>query len=381
MNLQVWNILKFTVKKFGNYVYRTGGFAPRTYRFDAVFRQDYMQHAIGWYSETTPDVFVILEAQCDRDTNLGDPMPMNSAAGITMMLDYLKGWDTDDWRVVPPLKCNPAHVDGGDNVAHEVVAVFYRADRFQLTGPLARPAGGWPAPWDDDDITGNPATSGQVRFYTAAGAEIDFPDNYHRRPFMVDLQERAGRGRLFRLLFSHTSPGFHVGGTQAIAEIRELQVNGNGQPDVFVSAGDFNVNARNAHGAAAGFQPLANIGFDRIFSDRNAISTITKPKVGAYPLDPAGAFPRFPDGYLQDKILDNFLLRYNTNYRWTKRPIEAFVYDPVRGFPNNYGTTMDQTLNDIAALPMRSIATFREWQNFWSIRATSDHLSTYMAIR
>ena len=381
MLLQVWNILKFTQKKFGNYVHKTTGFAPTTTVHNAFYRHDYMAYAMGFSSDIYPDVFVILETMCDKNTALGDPFPVNSAAGVTTMLDYMKNWlGEDNWRVVPPLKCNPANVAGGQNVASEGVAVFYRHDHFELTGPWNRPAAGWPAPWDDDDITGNPAKSGQMRYYNGAN-EIEFPDDYHRRPFMVDLRERDGKRRTFRMLFSHTSPGFHVGGTQAIGQIPELSVNGAGQPDVFIVAGDFNVNAKNAHGATAGFQPLANIGFARFFDDRNVISTMTKKKVGSYALDPAGVFPHFPDGYLKDEVLDNFLMRYNTNYRWARKPMTGYFYDPIRGYPAAYGTTMDQPLATIAALPAQSIQTFRLWENYWHVRATSDHLSIYLEVK
>ena len=84
---------------------------------------------------------------------------------------------------------------------------------------------------------------------------------------------------------------------------------------------------------------------------------------------------------MKNEVLDNFLMRYNTGYRWTRRPMSGDLYDPIRGYPAAYGTTMDQSLADIAALPAHSVQTFRLWENYWHVRATSDHLAIYLEVK
>jgi hypothetical protein len=397
MKIMVWNIERFTITKLQNYTYTPVailGKRKKPYDFPAANRLNYMQQVFSASGNagSTPDVIAVLEAMCDDNTAMGQPMTQNKSDGVLNLLAQIKAWTGNaNWRVVPPLKCNPArpvhHV--GKWPAQEVVAVYYNSTTVTFQGPDTRPAAVapfYPPPWDQAAITNGTNRSGRVNHVDVHGAAVNFPNVGNRSPFMVDFREIGGATRLIRCLFIHTSPGYHIAGTQAVADIAAMNPPPlpapPGTPDYYIACGDFNVNDWYIAWSTTGYNPYAPL---QALNYQKQLGTANQSthfhRKGSGPHGPAQPGPN-PLGYMQQDVIDNFLVRKNTGV------IPAYVNNVincVEGSPVPWGHAMGMALaaiNAIVAGPgvPGPITTFREWQNFWCIVATSDHAPIYLEI-
>lgn len=393
MKIMVWNIEKFTDMKFQDYDrVRVDDLTRKRKQihYDANDRLYYMMQVFSASGNpaNTPDVVAVLETMCDHGTPLGQPMPLLESSGVTDLLTHIQFWTGNaNWRVVPPLKCNPprplhyAH----KWPAQEVVAVFYDSTTVSFEGPDTRPAAVapfYPAPWDQAAITNATNRQGRVNHVNAMGAPVTFPNNGNRRPFMVDFREIGGAARLVRCLFIHTSPqhgvaGAHVTGTAAIANIRDMNpaTNATAAPDYYVACGDFNVNENIVAESAAAYAPLTAINYTKMLTIPGTASTHFRRKPKAQPLNPAKGPPPF--GYMKRAVIDNLLV-----CRAAGPPAPAYVANVINcvtGAPGPWQTAMGTAFGVITAGP-HAVATFRQWANFWCISATSDHAPIYLQI-
>lgn len=388
MKVLVWNVQRFTDAKFRDgYVYR-GNFRPRRVNFYAAQVLAYMQQIFtgNGTAAKRPDVIAILEVLAPSDNALGAPLPQGSggADGLIELLGCIKGWTlNDDWRLVPPLKCNPAAPVGVPWAQSEVVGVFYDSNRVRFDGPnrwiagASQPpgvaaAGNYPAPWNDPTLTLNTTNAAMVRFFTAGGVELEFPGAANRRPFVVDLTEIGPPPRTIRFGFVHTSPGFHIGGTREMANIRQMKGNAPADPPITVFAGDFNVNLYNAAERAYSYAPLLGEQFAGAFNTWNQRSTHYEETGDARP----GTWP----DYQEHKILDTFLARLKAGgsdvavAHYPKAAVNCAL-----GWPAPYTTTMNISIANLLTYN-NAIEAFRWWENFWHIRKTSDHTPTFLNI-
>lgn len=399
MKIMVWNIEQFTQAKLMDLdMYGPPGHTTRKRKRiqkNGYDRRWYMKEVFNaWHTPATaPDVIAIVEVKAEKALNRGDILGATYRGGVLNLLNYIKHWTHNaNWRIVPPRKCNLQYNAALVNKAQEAVAVFYNSATVIFEGPDYWGGGGgvaYPAPWNSPAISGGTVRAGRVVHVNAGGAPVDFPTNRYRNPFMVDFRETGVGGRLFRLLFVHTSPqhglgGSHVTGTDAIADIRDMNpaTNTTAAPDFYVACGDFNVNEYNATGEpAAAYGRLTGINFVKQFTTPPVDSTHFWRK-GNTVHELSQPAPD-PFGYMHHEIIDNFFV-----CQAAFGPAPAYVSEVincVNGSPAPWGTAMIQTLAVINALPTGyglsgPIAAFREWQNFWCIIATSDHTPIYLRI-
>ncbi len=406
MKIMVWNIERFTESRLDHFTeYRSGALTYKRRRIyhDRQNVRDYMQQVFTGNSVAAwvPHVAAILEVQAPWYQGLGAALADDSpgANGLIRLLDLIKTWTgNDNWRLVPPLKSNPELVIGQRGAAHEAIGVFYDKDEVRFTGPYrwiggqSQPATSgiaarYPAPWRDVATTDNTRRAGIARYFTAAGVEITFPNNCHRRPFTVDFTERDGFQRDIRCCFLHTSPGYAYNGTRALGVTRELRDDAVGGPDLTVIAGDFNINDYQARICRQAFRPLTRRNFRQMFTRQNVDSTHYQVRAKATPYtrgrrDRRGNKGLYdgPWGYLERKVIDNFLIRNRNGALPVPAAVRRAAMDAVYGYPDPpYAKTMNIAWDDYQ-IYTNAVAAFRWWENFYHIRHTSDHTPTFLEI-
>lgn len=260
-------------------------------------------------------------------------------------------------------------------------------------------------------------SAGQWAFYNAFGHRIYFPGWENRSPFYTRFWDHAGE-RWLKLFSVHTSPSTANQAVQNLAGIQELAPAEN---EVSLIVGDFNVDTFGAN--AERYNDLLGQGF-RLLLDSRApgaeapnlnrkpyCMTHLLPVAHARPWNAVGgpnpthnAYPRFgymgsviPGGGLSEAgAIDNALVRYGGAAGEPK----ASVVNPVVGTPYNQlaeppeGVTeeltngaeyTDQMTNQIP-LPEGVEAEgdiegeFLSWENFGTIRSTSDHLPLFVEV-
>lgn len=388
----VWNVEKFTEAKFHAKTITVGNFSRKRRVIDVAEQIAYMQSVFTGANNAshTPEVVAILEALAPKEQNLGDLLDResNGAKGLVTLLNYIKQWTgNNNWRLVPPLKCNPAKPDDTPWAQSEVVGVFYDKNRVTFNGPNhwihnqsqlpgAGPAGqydpGVASIWNNAAITDNTTLAGQVRFYDSNGTEILFPNEQNRRPFLVDFTENYGKNRKIRFAFMHTSPGFHMGGTQEMGKIRELTPTGVGDPTISVAAGDFNVDDYYPLASNLAYRPLYNRRFRKMLNINDDYST--------HYFGKKEAKPDHWYTYQQDKLIDNFLVWHRTKTAANSANYKKASVDAALGFPHPYVTTMHIPIANYPLYTNR-IEAFRWWENFWHIRSASDHTPIFLDIQ
>jgi hypothetical protein len=403
MKIMVWNIEKFTDAKFDDYEYYPTAHlgTKRKRQYNSAFdRKFYMRSVIGasGTAASVPDVIAVVETMAQRNTELGQPMNLLDSAGVLRFLKMIKNETGNaNWRVVPPIKCNPPKpaLHAGKWAAQEAVAVFYDSTTVTFQGPdywnglaiqrAAPGAAAYPLPWSAAAVTGATTRAGRVAHTDNAGAAVLFPNNMNRRPFMVDFQEVAGAARLFRCLFIHTSPqhganGTHVSGTRNIAQIADMNPaqNTTGAPNFYVACGDFNVNDYVPAQRLAAYPPLTALSYKHVLRYTNTDSTHY---LRNHEADPLNA----PFSYQHHEVIDNFFILRQPGPQPAITAYTKASIDSVDGAPAPWGTVMGQplaTINGIVAGPGQPgpTATFRQWGNFWCIIATSDHLPIYLQV-
>lgn len=404
MKIMVWNIEKFTDKKFQDYKPKQKGTLGKRRRLtplDTTWRLDYMRGIFNSNNNAglIPDIIAVVETMVDDYSGLGQPMSIFSADGVLQLLNLIKlTTNNQNWRVVPPIKCNPPKpiFHAGKWAAQEAVATFYNTDTVLFEGPdywnghaiqraPINPAQAYHAPWDDPNVTGGTGRAGRIAHTDANGAQVLFPADMNRRPFMVDFREAGGARRLFRCLFVHTSPqrgptGTHITGTTAIARIADMDPANNqtGAPDVYVACGDFNVNDYYAHERIVAYPALSRLNYKIILRTTNTDSTHYRRKDDATP-------QAAPFSYQHREIIDNFFVLHEPGPQPSIAGYRRTSIDSVEGLPPPWVTAMHQDLATINAIvPAYRVpgptATFHQWENFWCIIATSDHLPIYVRI-
>jgi hypothetical protein len=395
MKLLVWNVEKFTIKRLINTsIKKEGQFTSRKVAVDPAKVLAYFQEVFegGVADEYRPEVIALLEVQTGNE-KLGALLPQGSsgAEGLFRLLRLLKQWThNNNWRLVPPLKLNPNKPGGSVDrwAANEVIGVFYDSSRIAFRGPnvwnagksqapplVGQPYGAVSSPWRNPAITGATTNAGIVDYYDKDNVAIAFDDYRHRHPFLVDMQETYGTNRLVRLLFMHTSPGYHEGGTREMGKITELTPVP--PPRIVVCAGDFNVNEWNTGSSRYSYRPLLNRKFRKQLNKDANYSSHYRPVWEAE--------PKNWTGYLQHQLIDNFLVRMQTTTEANKQKYEKATVDVVTPDPNPpYSTKLAIKLADYSTYQGKSpgpVARFRQWPNFWHVRTTSDHTPIYLDIQ
>lgn len=395
MKLLVWNVEKFTIKRLTNTtIKKEGKFTTRKVtvdpaRVEAYFQEVFVGGALGAYR---PEVIAILEVQTGNEA-LGALLPSGStgAHGLFRLLKLLKQWTANpNWRLVPPLKLNPMKPMGSDDrwAANEVIGVYYDSSRISFEGPnvwkngqsqepplVGQLYGAAGSPWRNATITGATTKAGIVDYYDKDAQAIAFDDYRHRHPFLVDMQETYGSQRLVRLLFMHTSPGYHEGGTREMGKITQLTPAP--PPRIVVCAGDFNVNEWNTGSSRYSYRPLLNRKFRKQLNKDANYSSHYRPVWEAE--------PKNWTGYLQHQLIDNFLVRMQTTTEANKQKYEKATVDVVTPDPNPpYRPTLADPLATYPTFVGQTpgpVGRFRQWQNFWHVRSTSDHTPIYLDIQ
>jgi len=395
MNIAIWNIEKFTDARLLDQIITTDTlFGGRTTtKYDRAPLLAYMQEVFTGNNTLAfmPEVFAVLEVLVDTNLALGAPPKKggSGANGLLELLKLIKKWTKNDsWHLVPPLKRNPVAVKGVKTAQSEVVGVFYDKSEVKFRGPYAWIAGqsqapgagasaAYPHPWNKADITDGTKLAGQVRYYDSTRTEITFPSLNHRRPFLVDFDELKGSQRHIRCAFMHTSPGFHIGGTQAMAEIDELSGDAVGDPDICVCGGDFNVNDYSTAVATKSYKPLYSKRYKKVLTPKVNHSTHYYPKRKAKPSN------RFE--YMQEELIDNFLVRYRTKTAAKKAKYSGYSIDIV--YPSPAPPFIPTLQDKLSRYPKFKkgdkpgpAALFRQWENFFHIRRCSDHTAIFLTI-
>ena len=333
----------------------------------------------------------------------GRPLPANSLGTEATILLYneLRGKNnaTTEWRLVPPLSLGDARRDEG-------VAVFYNAKKVQFQGPnqwypargeslppqpgLA--AGEYPVPWSG--YVGAPYFAAKVKFYmddTDLTTEITFPDNSHRRPFLVRFREVVG-GKTIDVLFFHTSPPFRADpdapqnpaylACSYLGLVPEVTNPTHDGVYATVVIGDLNVDANhadrwnNALGTvtAWGYQPLLPV----TIPGQRAVPTMSREKDDVQlPPDPIPV-PVCNQYYWRKFAIDNAI--------WGPPTVAAqgCAIDLTRETVTPFQTwpkLMEETITQIhtSAWP-GSLSVFKATRNWFQMRQRSDHVPVVISI-
>jgi hypothetical protein len=395
MKILIWNVEKFTISRLTNTTIRKEGqFTTRKVQVDPAKVESYIQEVFtgGAGGANRPEVIAILELLTPKEP-LGTLLAETSAGaqGMFRLLKLAKQWTQNDaWRLVPPLKLNPKKPVGIDTkwAQNEAIGVLYDSSRIAFRGPnvwnnnksqgptvAGQPYGAVGSAWRKDHITGGTTNAGMVEYYDSANTAIKFDDYHHRRPFLVDMQETYDKQRLIRLVFMHTSPGFHEGGTREMAKMTQLQPGSTGPP-IVVCGGDFNVNDYDVASSVYSYRPLYDLRFRKRLTKDVDYSTHYRPVFEAEP----GIWTK----YQKHQLIDNILIRHQTKTAAKNQKYTSAAVDVVMPFPPLYHTVMAIPLanypNYVGQKP-GAVARFREWPNFWHVRTTSDHTPIYVDIK
>jgi hypothetical protein len=388
MKVLVWNIQRFTDAKFREGSVKRGKWSPKKIKVDPGPVLNYMGQVFDGNGSAAwrPDVVAILEVLAPPGDELGVPLRANTsgAYGLIELLANIKAWTgNENWRLVPPLKCNPAKPEGMKWAQAEAVGVFYNRNTVSFDGPnrwiagASQPVGtgepeDYPDPWNTMDFTQGTQNAGIVDFYLPNGTPLTFPGDGNRHPFVVDFTELEDAHRTIRFGFVHTSPGFHTAGTRQFAHVQEMRQDGAGAPAISIFAGDFNVNDYQVSKRREAFRPLQNQRFWKAFTKAQQRSTHYRKLKKAKPNN--------WDDYLGHRLIDNFLVRHqdDANSGDTLDYPKAAI-NCTEGSPAPYVTTMQVDLADIVTYK-NATQEFHYWQNFFHIRRCSDHVPTFLDI-
>ncbi len=149
-------------------------------------------------------------------------------------------------------------------------------------------------------------------------------------------------------------------------------------PNYYIACGDFNVNEYDPAQRIAAYPPMTALSYKNVLRTTNTDSTHLRRKHDADPL-------ATPFSYAHHEIIDNFFVLRDPGPQPSIAGYTRTAIDAVEGQPAPWGTSMLQTLaTNQAIVPGAGVpgptATFRQWPNFWSIIATSDHLPIYLRI-
>jgi hypothetical protein len=420
IRLMVWNIERFGINKLG------------VNDFDlTASRAAYIDATV---TEADPDILVVIEVQTASRIGVGTLITDTSGGpGVRQLWNSLPGGtivnNAGPWAVVPPLAINVPVSQAGNNAYSEGIAVFFRTDKLDFTGPYkwtgtashegSQPvangaaAQNYPNPWDTCLPVGNPLNgpplpqnqlAGQALFHDANGQQIIFgfkssgkrpravkndpEDIFRRQPWHTTFVENAGAaaGRVIKLWSVHPPPPglATVESLMADTEIPDL-IAPLGNDEVRVLCGDFNIDACAAtdpfQQLTAGTRYRSRGNTTNIYTRQNNQPTMMKSPVKASIM--AGNSPRYE--YMSGKGYDNILTAHGVN---AGQPANFAVVNRVIGTPPQDGAAppaarftvdLQSDIPTILALPVAAHikdATFKELDNYGKIGkglGASDH--------
>ncbi len=390
MRLVVWNVNRFSI----NTINDTSGanFAEKL----ASIAQSVWNNGFLRAIASTADIFVLIEVQSGRNV-LGSLITGSGEQGVLFLLGWLKQNYNANWCVVPPLKLAGLN-DAGEAANYtEGIAVFFRNDRVNFTGPyvwptvgnVAKPpgpsvtAGPYPQPWNNA-LPANNYFAGQFDFTLAPnsrGNQTYITGNY-RRPFFTTFTE-VGTNRVIKLMSVHPSP--NATKTAVVNTLPDISVLQPAGAAVVVVTGDFNINVKQppfdinaiARGkrqkkteGREGYFSLTQAGFSQKFNTNSpgtaGVTTVKRIEEGT------------PTSYLGDLGIDNVFVRYDGGLV-APGPANPLIINPVTGTAP-YNSSMLLSLAQINQYYNGADAqttAFRDVVNYGHIahyKGTSDHL-------
>lgn len=380
--LIVWNIERFTIDKINktsatkeNVKKKKPARTALQNIASSVWKLAYIRDTLS-----RADLFAIIEVQSAKGI-LGTLISGKGATGALFLLDWLRLNYNPNWRLVPPPKIVGLNEAGEKSNYTETIAVFYRSDKLNFTGPYIWPAaqnatvavpntgaasGPYPAPWANV-LPPNNYYAAQFQFFDANGREIFFNNANMRRPLLTTFTEVGGAARTIQLVCAHTSPNKDV--TTAIARmaaIREIQPAGQ---RVVVLAGDFNYDIFKPKTV----DPYSNLSSFYNFQQNFRTNTSGNGRT-MYQFVPEAT----PAAYTRPLGLDNIFTRYDGGLQPPPNPNPQII-DRVAGSVD-YPSSMILSLARLAELyPNMTDRTenFRELMEFGHIGpggGASDHL-------
>ncbi len=404
-----WNIQKFAINKMTTYT-RKRQFGGRP-RYGNGVKGDYIVGNVNAVTQAgaalQPDFFVVVEVTTGRQPG-GSLITGAGADGVLHLLNRLQTEVNPNWRLVPPL------VLGGAG-QREGIAVFFRNDLWQFTGPWywsgaaaqagAGGAAAYAGVWANVLPADSNTRAGQPSYTNAGGANINFAFPNSRPPFFTKFQQRGvAPARILSLFSFHadsTSPGSVVG-TRNLAQIPYIAA-GPGANETFVVVGDFNCDLNNNVNIGGGltqataYNPLVGQGFQAhvVAADGSTMikdvgfSTANNPNIATT----NGVWPYYD--YSRGLSVDNILTRpanpgapgvtaATIINRITGTPIPAnnavYVNPAMRPVGNRYSIAMNASVQQIIAGTRPGNTRLRKFNantNFGMIggrRGASDHL-------
>jgi hypothetical protein len=346
IRLMVWNIERFGINKLGTSDFDTN-----------ASRAAYIN---GTITEANPDILVFVEVQTASRIGVGTLVTDTSGGpAVRAIWNALPGGtivgNAGPWAIVPPLAINIPVSLQGNNAYSEAIAVFFRNDKLDFTGPYkwtgtashqgAQPvanvaaAANYPAPWDTCLPTTNPHSgpalpqnqlAGQALFYDTNNDEITFgykssgkrtremkkdpADIFRRHPWHTTFVENAGPaiGRVIKLWSVHPPPPGGPAPKEWLTALTEIPgiVSAIGATEVRVLCGDFNIDCTVAD------DPFSQLTNNVQYRSRGNTTNIytrqnnqpTMMKSSSKGSITTGARPRYK--YMSSKGYDNILTAY-----------------------------------------------------------------------
>lgn len=418
IRLMVWNIQQFGQNKLGTNVFDNVG-----------LRRNYIQATIA---AVNPDILAVIEVRTGQQAGVGSLVTDTSGGpGVRTLWGLLPGGTIatgGPWAVIPPLLINPNIGVNNDRAYSEGIAVFFRTDVLDFTGPykwtgtafnqgaqpITNPAApnatgaaaqAYAAPWNTCLPAAQPASglpalnqnrlAGQAIFWDNNNQQIFFPGLFNRNPWLTTFEENnAMVPRTIKLWTAHFPP--HTApARQAIAALADIPAVTAplGANEVRVLCGDFNVNTLNAAEAnifdqlTANTQRIANHGTTNLYTSQFAAPTVVR---GVKQANTAGAGPWY--GYIQSRNgfregLDNLLTAYGAaagapaNPRVVNRVVGTPRQDIFPPPPAIYTVALGTDIPTINATGFANAAKwnlFRGLNNFGQIGGkigASDHMA------
>lgn len=254
ITLMAWNIQAFGLNKLGVTAWDVNGSRAA--------------HIVSTIQQVNPDILVVIEVRTGQNNGVGSLITDTSGGpGVRTLLNVLNPpLAPPIWAVVPPLVLNPNIGPWSDVAYSEGIAVYFRMNTLDFTGPYkwtangAEPlAGPTPAmayggPWAGA-LPGTPGPgtmlnqnqlAGQPIFWHGNPAQqIFFPTLFSRNPWLTTFREKntPDAGRVIKIFAVHFPPQPNRArqATARLADVTEVTAP-LGISEVRAIVGDFNVN-------------------------------------------------------------------------------------------------------------------------------------------
>ena len=266
IRVMAWNIQRFGINKLGNNAWDFNG-----------SRRAYITSTIN---QVNPHILIVIEVCTGNQVGVGNLVTDTSGGpGVRTLLGLLpggaiNGMPAGPWAVVPPQILNANIGRNRDTAYSEAMAVYFRTDLLDFTGPYKWTANGatsivrfgtggaqaYGAPWNGvlpaavpwNQIPNLPQNqlAGQALFWQNPATETTqllFPDVFARNPFLTTFVENTGPALNRRTIdiYSVHLPAHAATARQATAALADITtvrsvLNAN---EVRVILGDFNVNS------------------------------------------------------------------------------------------------------------------------------------------